>query len=89
MAKIAYVEFEADTGKVLRRGVCQAQHLPRPRLGNGVATQSRGCHPVVIECDGLAADGRAVNPRAVLRSKDRDRVQQRPARVPRRKLDID
>jgi len=87
MARISFAEFDIASGKVLRSGICQEQHLPRPRRGNGVAAQPRGCHAASIVCDGLDSNGRAVNPRAGKKAATDDRNPERPARFPRRRVD--
>jgi len=57
-----YVEFNIETGRIVRRGKCQSQHIPTPRRLNAIALIRVNYKYNAIVCDKISDEKIAVNP---------------------------
>jgi len=83
-----YVEFDIETGRIIRRGECQSQHIPIPRRLNAIALIRADYKYNAIVCDEINDGKIAVNPKLTKKSFDRRRPKpitilegERPAQI--------
>jgi len=65
-----YVEFDIETCRIVRRGRCQSQHVPRPRRLNAIALIRADCEYNAVICDKINDKKIAVNPKLARKSFD-------------------
>ena len=65
-----YAEFDIATGRIVRRGKCQSQHIPTPRRLNAIALVRADYEYNAIICDRISNKKMAVNPTLIRRSFD-------------------
>lgn len=79
---IHYAEFDVETGRIIRRGRCQSQHLPTPRRSNAIAIVRADYNYNAIICDKISKEKIAVNPIPARKSFDRRKLVKRGKSVP-------
>ena len=57
-----YAEFNIETGRIVRRGKCQSQHIPTPRRLNAIALIRADLRYNAITYDKIDKDKIAINP---------------------------
>lgn len=66
-----YAEFDIATGRIVRRGGCQSQHIPIPRQSNAIALVRADPSYNTIICDEISDERIAVNPTLARKHFDR------------------
>jgi len=74
-----YVEFDIETCRIVRRGRCQSQHVPRPRRLNAIALIRADCEYNAVICDKINDKKIAINPTLVRKSFDK--YKKKPAKI--------
>lgn len=66
-----YAEFDIPTGRIVRRGKCQSQHVPTPRRLNAIALIRADYEYNTVICDKINNKKIAINPTLAKKSFDR------------------
>jgi len=74
-----YAEFDIETGRIIRRGKCQAQRVPTPRRSNAIALIRADPRYNAVICDKINKKKRAVNPK--LTRKSFDKYKKKPVKI--------
>ena len=74
-----YAEFNIETGRIVRRGKCQARHIPIPRRLNAIALICADHRYNTIICDKINDKKIAVNPTPA--KKSFDKYKKKPAKI--------
>jgi len=78
---VHWVEYDIETGRIIRRGRCQDQHVPTPRQSNAVALVRASFKYNAITCDRIDKKKRAVRPNPVRKSfADRPKIKKMKVR---------
>jgi len=63
-----YAEFKIETGRIIRRGRCQSQHIPTPRRSNAIALVCANYEYNTVVCAKINDKKIAIEPTLVRRA---------------------
>lgn len=65
MATVNYIEYRVIDGKLMRKGRCNAEHIPESDPGNLVIQMKATSRHQKVVCDGYDEKGTPIRPRLV------------------------